>query len=499
MKARRILSLSLCLVMVLSVLFWAAPAVSADYAGVDYSRFNYSTNGKVYPASLIIGNIKFNGTLRCTNNFDLSDINDAIGEFFEATGLSERDILDAEQKIKAAEKDRQFNREDAIRITSNLLQIFGADTAVEVSTFMVEDICKVLLSEDKGQTIAEFAIDAVIQELGVIDGALQEAALDAAFWKVFNTSFESFADNFSLEWEKIGKINPMAMLIETLKVSYKEYQLDVERWKRRVEAVNAKEFLKDFYDAINMILDQREGSSGSWQLKIVSTRDRYFSFYGSENNLQRWSAVVLMNGESTSTVSPKGVFEGTIALYAGHDMTPFDMKLWNSAFGRFKDGWLKDVISTGFYRVRMAGGTYISRSIIMDEASFRITASDLLTTFSSRSKGLPMRVRFDSASFDVDDVRVSSNRSITVDTSVGFEDANENLTGYVVIDMALHAEGMEGGGDGIRIVCDKAYGDVGILFFGQTKKDLPPGEEAVIWDVNIWKPLEDGIVLQIGG
>ena len=35
MKARRILSLSLCLVMVLSVLFWAAPAVSADYAGVD--------------------------------------------------------------------------------------------------------------------------------------------------------------------------------------------------------------------------------------------------------------------------------------------------------------------------------------------------------------------------------------------------------------------------------------------------------------------------------
>jgi len=86
-----------------------------------------------------------------------------------------------------------------------------------------------------------------------------------------------------------------------------------------------------------------------------------------------------------------------------------------------------------------------------------------------------------------------------VDTSVGFEDANENLTGYVVIDMALHAEGMEGGGDGIRIVRDKAYGDVGILFFGQTKKDLPPGEEAVIWDVNIWKPLEDGIVLQIGG
>ena len=83
----------------------------------------------------------------------------------------------------------------------------------------------------------------------------------------------------------------------------KEYRLDVERWKRRVDAVNAKDFLNSFYDAVNMILEQREGSSGTWQLKIVSTRDRYFSFWGSENNLQRWSVVVNMYGESTSTVS----------------------------------------------------------------------------------------------------------------------------------------------------------------------------------------------------
>ncbi len=499
MKQRRLLSWVLCLVMIISMTLWMAPTVSADYAGVDYSRFNYSTDGRVYPASLTIGDLKFSGTLRCTNNFHLGDINDAIAEVFEATGIGERDLLDAQEKIKASEKDRQFTYEDGVRIASNLLSIFGGDTAQEIGTFLVEDICKILLSEDKGQTIAEFAIDAVIKELGEIGDNLQDAALDEAFWKVFNTSFDSFADQFSVDWGKIGKVNPMTMLIETLKISYKEYQLDVERWMRRVEAVNARDFLNDFYDAVNLLLSQRDGSSGTWRLKIVSTRDRYFSFCGSENNLQRWSVVVDMYGESVNPTSPKGVFEGTVALYASHNMRPFDQKLWYGGFGNFKEGWLTDVISTGFYKVRMSGGTIINRSIIMNDASFRITASDLLSTFSSRAKGLPMRIKFDSASFDVDEIRVSSTRNITVETSVGFQDANENLTGYVVVDMALHAEGMEGGGDGIRIYRDRASGDVGMIMFGQTKTDIGEGEEAVIWDANIWRPLEGGITIHIGG
>ena len=499
MRSKRFLSWCLCLLMVFSMVFWSAPAVSADYAGVDYSRFHYGTKGRVYPASLTIGDLKFNGSLRCTNNFDLSDVNDAIRELFEATGLSEKDIVDANQKIKVAEKDRQFTYEDGVRIASNLLQILGGDTAQEVATFLVEDLCKVLLSEDQGQSFADFAIDAVIKELEVIDGNMQDAVRDEVFWKVFNTSFDSFADEFSVEWEKFGKVNPMTMLVETLKVAYQEYKLDVERWNRRVEAVNAKDFLDSFYDAVNMLLEQREGSSGTWQLKIVSTRDRYFSFWGSENNLQRWSVVVNMYGESTSTASPKGEFEGVVALYANHNMLPFDTKLWFSEFGRFKEGWLGKVINTGFYKVTMGGGTHISRSIVIEDASFRITASDLITTFSSRAKGLPMRIRFDSTSFDIDEVSVISNRNIKVETSVGFEDANDNLTGYVVVDMMLHAQGVPGGGDGIQIYRDRAYGDVGILFFGQTQADLPEGVEAEIWDANIWKPLEGGITLQIGG
>ncbi len=500
MKQRRLLSLVLSLIMIISMTLWMTPTVSADYAGVDYSRFNYSTNGRVYPASLTIGDIKFSGTLRCTNNFDLSDINDAIGEVFERTGLKERDLLEAQKKIKASEKDRQFTYEDGIRIASNLLQIMGGDTMQEIGTFLVEDISKILLSEDKGQAFVDFVLDAVIQEMGVVDGIIQDAVLEEVFQKVLETSFESFADQFSIDWGAIGSINPMSLLLETLKVSYKEYRLDVERWKRRVEAVNAKELLDSFYDAVNLLLEQKEGSSGTWQLKIVSTRDRYFSFWGSENNLQRWSVVVNMYGESTSTVSPKGVFEGVIALYANHNMRPFDQKLWYGGFGQFKEGWLKDVISTGFYKVRMSGGTYINRSIVLEDVSFRITASDLIRTFSSRSKGLPMRVRFDSASFDIDETSVVSNRNITVETSVGFQQEGvDGLVGYVDVDMALHAEGIPGGGDGIRIYRDRASGDVGMVIMGQTKVDIGEGQEDIIWDNNIWKPLEGGITLHIGG
>lgn len=499
MKFKRFLSWLLCLAMVLPPILGAAPSVSADYAGVDYSRFKYSTDGRVYPASLTIGNLKFSGTLRCTNNFHLGDINDAIAELFEKTGISEQDLLDAEAKIKAAEKDRTFTYEDGVRIASNLLQIFGGDTAQEVATFLVEDLCKVLLSEDKGQTMADLAIDAVIKELDIIDGNMQDAVRDEVFWKVFNTSFDSFADEFSVEWDKIGSVNPMAMLVETLKVAYEEYKLDVQRWKRRVDAVNAKEFLHDFYEAVNLILDQRDGSSGTWQLKIISTRDRYFSFWGSENNLQRWSVVVDMYGESTSTRSPQGLFEGVVAVYANHNMSPFDAKLWNSKFGNFKEGWLNEILSAP-YKVKMGGYTVINRSIIMRDASFRITASDLLRTFSSRAKGLPMRVKFTSSDYDVDEVYVSSTRHISVESSIGFQQEGvEGLVGYVDVDMALHAEGMEGGGDGIRIVRDRAAGDVGIVFFGESKTDIGPGEEAVIWDANIWRPLEGGITLHIGG
>ena len=499
MNMKRFLSLFLSMAMILTLVLWASPTVSADYAGVDYSRFHYGTNGRVYPASLTIGDIKFSGSLRCTNNFDLSDVNDAIRELFEATGLSEKDIVDANQKIKTAEKDRQFTYEDKVRWVSNMVKILGGSTALEIGTFVVEDICKIVLSDNKGEAVVDTVIDAVIQEMNVVGNVMTDAALETICLQYAEMAYEAFAEQLTDDWGKLGKINPVSILVELLKVSYQEYRLDVERWKRRVDAVNAKDFLDSFYDAVNMLLEQREGSSGTWQLKIVSTRDRYFSFWGSENNLQRWSVVVNMYGESTSTVSPKGEFEGVVALYANHNMLPFDTKLWFSEFGRFKEGWLGKVINTGFYKVTMGGGTHISRSIVIEDASFRITASDLITTFSSRAKGLPMRIRFDSTSFDIDEVCVISNRNIKVETSVGFEDANDNLTGYVVVDMMLHAQGVPGGGDGIQIYRDRAYGDVGILFFGQTQADLPEGVEAEIWDANIWKPLEGGITLHIGG
>ena len=68
MKNKHFLSWCLCLTIIFSRVFWAAPTVSADYAGVDYSRFDYGKDGRVYPASLTIGDMKFSGTLRCTHN-----------------------------------------------------------------------------------------------------------------------------------------------------------------------------------------------------------------------------------------------------------------------------------------------------------------------------------------------------------------------------------------------------------------------------------------------
>ena len=498
MKNKHFLSWCLCLTIIFSMVLWAAPTVSADYAGVDYSRFDYGKDGRVYPASLTIGDMKFSGTLRCTHNYDLSDINEAIAELFKRTGLSEKDIVNANEKIKAAEKDRTFTYEDGIRIAQNLAQILGGDTGRGVVQLLAEDAVKVLLSEDKGQSIAELAIDAIIMEVGMVDGKIQDGVLDSAAWKIFNESYDDLIKPYVISWGNIN-INPMTLLIETIKVSYAEYKLDVERWQRRVDAVNAKDFLNDFYKAVDLILEERGGSTGTWQLKIVSTKDRYFSFWGSENNLQRWSVVVDMYGENTSTRSPLGLFEGTVAVYANHNMSPFDAKLWNSKFGNFKEGWLNDVLSAP-YKVRMGGYTVINRSIIMEDASFRITGSDLLRTFSSTAKGLPMRIKFSSYDYDVDEVYVSSTRHISVESSIGFtQDGVDGLTGYVDVDMALHAEGMEGGGDGIRIVRDRAAGDVGIVFFGESKTDIGPGEEAVIWDANIWKPLEGGIALHIGG
>lgn len=498
MKIRRFLSGCLCLVIVFSMVFWAAPTVSADYAGVDYSRFDYGKDGRVYPASLTVGDMKFSGTLRCTHNYDLSDINEAIAELFKKTGLSEKDIVKANEQIKAAEKDKTLNYEDLSRIAQNLGQILGGDTGREMVHLLTEDAVKVLLSEDKGQSIAELAIDAIIMEVGMVDGKIQDGVFDSIAWKIFNESYDELIEPFIMNWGDF-KINPMTMLIETLKVSYQEYRLDVERWQRRVDAVNAKELLKDFYKAVDMILEERGGSTGTWHLKIIGTKDRYFSFWGSENNLQRWSVVVDMYGENISTKSPLGLFEGTVAVYANHDMSPFDAKLWNSKFGNFKEGWLSEVLSAP-YKVRMGGYTVINRSIIMRNASFRVNGSDLLNTFSNTAKGLPKHIEFTSHDYDVDEVYVSSTRHISVESSIGFQQEGvDGLVGYVDVDMALHAEGMEGGGDGIRIFRDRAKGDVGIVFFGESKTDIGPGQEAVIWDANIWKPLEGGIALHIGG
>ena len=45
MKMKQFLSRILCLAITLSMVLGVAPTVSADYSGVDYSRFHYGTNG----------------------------------------------------------------------------------------------------------------------------------------------------------------------------------------------------------------------------------------------------------------------------------------------------------------------------------------------------------------------------------------------------------------------------------------------------------------------
>ena len=73
--------------------------------------------------------------------------------------------MDANQKIKTAEKDRQFTYEDKVRWVSNMVKILGGGTALEIGTFVVEDICKIVLSDNKGEAVVDTVIDAVIQEM----------------------------------------------------------------------------------------------------------------------------------------------------------------------------------------------------------------------------------------------------------------------------------------------------------------------------------------------
>lgn len=501
---RRIRSVAAALVMALCLSLAAPMSAAADYGGVDYNRINFSVNGKVYPAQLSFGGMSFGGRLRCTNNFTKDDVNDAIKEVFDAAGLNEKKLKEAQKKIDAAKKDRQFTYEDVAHIADNLVHMLGKGNELDNAKYMAETISRFLTmasETDTTQTRLDLVLDSIARAQDMTTDKIKDWAFDEAFLEMFCASYDTFISQYDIKLGKFGKINPVTLVIETAKVSYAEFKLDQERWNRRIEAVKAGYLLDAFYEAVNKTIENWPGYKGTWRLKIVSSRDRRFSFLGSSGNLQRWSVVVdLVNTSRDYASSPMGDYRGVVGIFANHNMTPFDRNLWYTGYGQFPAGWLTGVIKSGFYKVSMGGGTGITLKMIDNDFKLFIGALDALYAFGPRNKGRPIRVKVDTSQFETNEVQVNSDRWLKVNTSIGFTDEKkEKLFGYVVVNIAQHAEGLAGGGDGIRIVSDKLEGDVAVLLGIKADMQRYGVEEAVVWDRNIWAPLEGGVQFSIGG
>lgn len=517
----RSLSLVLCITVMcvsLPMIYKPMKASAAQYTFLDYTRIYGSKTGKSYDVDLTFGTMNLKGKLRYTGSYTEEEIDAAVDRIFYLNGINEKDIKYAQDMIKKWEKEKEFTVDDAANIATNIAAMFGVDPPLKLAREIYDfvrgektgwqsvlnitgQVTEMVTSQMQEKVHTWFYREVVTTLL--VDGG--KAAKDAG------TMLVSFRDEFRDGKIKVGKfsIGQKAMvdfIINVAKVSVEQWKADKERWKTRVDAVNATAFMDSFYNALNEYLQSTNPSAQNWVLTVAGEQKRYFNFFGSKNNVQVTtlalsaakdkvpSLVYVFRGDRTNL--PFGTYTGSSVITINNDLSNFDADFWNLPIGILKRNWLDDLIDASTY----AGGlildiendTHISRKLTAKKLTFTIPGgySEQYSANIPATVGNRDVVTTIPLSAFKDDVKVEATHLLDYEWGLATEDGG--ALDYV--SLRAHAEMTNGN---LSLIFDKTKALVWIL--GVTFADVDQNYVSAgnSWDDNIWANMDKGIKLTV--
>jgi hypothetical protein len=245
----------------------AVPVQGASTRGVDRSKIGFDSL-ESYPLIITVGQLSFEGEVARGAKATEEDIEKAIEKTLKEFGKTEAEIGEAEVFVEKVVRDRTL-AEKAVgkEIQDVILKATGLDFPVEVIEHVV----------------------------GLNDRPLDEFLLDTAEGVVQDKAAE-------LLLKEAG--GPITQVAEALMFLSEKYEQDKQRWKDRVDAINAKRMLMDFYNKANSNLKNIAGDERwNWRVSMDATDSRYFTFFGIPGNLEMWAIILFHDLRHTAATN----------------------------------------------------------------------------------------------------------------------------------------------------------------------------------------------------
>jgi len=269
----------------------AVPVQGASARGVDRSKIGFDSL-ESYPLIITVGELSFEGELARGAKATEEDLEKAIAKTLKEFGKTEVEIGEAEAFVEKVARDRTL-AEKAVgkEIKDVILKATGMDLTVEV----IEHIVGL-----NDRPLDEFLLDTAV-------GAAEGKAAD-------------------LLLKKAG--GPVLQVTEALMFLSEKYEQDKQRWKDRVDAINAKRMLTDFYNKANANLKNIAGDERwNWRVSMDATDSRYFTFFDIPGNLEMWTFNISLEKQGKMRESdrgPFGLYTGSIQINIKCEMSKFD-------------------------------------------------------------------------------------------------------------------------------------------------------------------------------
>lgn len=278
----------LCVLMAFGNIFTFSYAIR----GINLNRIKRFS--AVYPVTLMIGGMTFDGKLYRGNRLTDEEIEKIIRDTLKDMELTELDVWDLEvfvQRIESVE----FTPEQAEEIWNDIKNVGGIFG-------LIADGIEYIFGDGKSteQIIADTAGE-VAQGRGL---------------------------KMAAQGMKIGKgaASAVSTGVDGLFVTVDSYEKGQRKWENRKAMWEAKKLLNEIYEKINEKLEQESYKRGqNWTLEIYDHNRASFSFYRTEDNLQEWHVTMILKKEdSFNDLGPGGTYTGTVYIDVEYKMSSFD-------------------------------------------------------------------------------------------------------------------------------------------------------------------------------
>jgi len=303
---KRIVSALISLLLLVAT---AVPAQGAPARGVNRSKIGFDSL-ESYPLIITVGELSFEGEVARGAKATKEDIEKAIEKTLKEFGKTEAEIGEAEAFVEKVARDRSLAEKAVGReIRDVILKATGQELTVEV----IEHIVGL-----NDRPLDEFLLDTAV-------GAAEDKAAGLLLGKAGG---------------------PVLQVTEALMFLSEKYEQDKQRWKDRVDAINAKRMLTNFYDKANYNLRNiASDKRWNWRISMDATDSRYFTFFDIPGNLEMWTFNISLNKKGNVNESdrgPFGLYTGSVQIKIKCEMSKFDEGI-NNKYQDWIDGLYADL------------------------------------------------------------------------------------------------------------------------------------------------------------